>query len=163
MKRILVGTALLTCLAAPALGAPTLWQGDLFITAVNNAAACDAVSMQVADFARFNFRPKSVAGNGQSDLLSWNFQRSSGHMTPVGGVLDTATAATVRYIFSSAGFSQIANSPIVATVNPAAPAATTATVRVTITINNFYSSSIGALSGCNATFSGALTRRPPSP
>src|SRR5919106_6247157 len=107
MKRILVGTALLTCLAAPALAAPTLWQGDLFITAVNNAAACDAVGMEVADFARFHFRPKnngSVEGNGRSDLLSWNFQRSSGQLTPVGGVLHTADTATVRFISPSAAF-----------------------------------------------------------
>lgn len=160
MKGVLVGTALLTCLASPAMAATTLWQGDLFITAVNNVAACDAVNMQVAHFARFNFQPKSVAGNGVSDLLSWTFSRSSGQMTPGGGVLNTATRATVRYVFGSAKFSQIANSPIDATVSPAAPTGGTATVLMTVRINNIYSSSDAALSGCNATFSGVLTKRP---
>ena len=161
MKRVLASAALLalsaspaalfTCLAAPAMAATTLWQGDLFITAVNNVTACDAVNMQVAHFARFNFQPKSVAGNGVSDLLSWTFSRSSGQMTPGGGVLNTATRATVRYVFGSAKFSQIANSPIDATVSPAAPTGATATVLMTVRINNIYSSSGAALSGCNAT------------
>lgn len=159
MKRLLVGTALLTWLAAPALAAPTLWQGDLFITAVNDSAACDAVSMRVSDFARFSFRPKSVAGNGATDVIFWNFQRSSGHMLPDGGVLNTATTATVRYIHSSAAFSQVTASPIDATVSGEG----TATVLMTIRIDNIYSSSRNAPSGCNATFRGALTKRPPSP
>ena len=137
-------------------------QGDLFITAVNNATACNTVNMNIGDFARFVLRPKSVAGNGASELLTWHFSRSSGQLapTPAGTTLDAGTLATLRTIGGSAGFTQITNtSPFAASVVPA-PTLATASLAVEVTINNIYSSSAAALSGCNPTFKGVLGKKP---
>jgi hypothetical protein len=161
MKRTFVCGALLTSVFAnPASAAFTMWQGDLYIKSVVNvvAGACTAVNMQVGDFARFEFRPKNVGTNGATDLLSWTFSRSAGQVAPTGGSLDLATLATVRFISGSAGFTQVPNSPISATVTPSAPTAANTTIPITITINNIYSGS--AASNCNATFSGVVVKRP---
>ena len=161
MKRALICTALLACLAYPAQAANIMWQGDLFITAVNTAAACNAVNMKVGDFARFNFRPRNVGTNGNSDLLSWTLPRAAGQLQPNGGSLDAATQATVRTIFGSAGFSQHTNSAIAATVDPPIVGAGDNTVSLSIVINNFFSSPAPTpVSGCNVTFQGALSKRP---
>ena len=161
MNRALVCTVLLACFASPAMAAQTVWQGDLFIAEVNNATLCNAVNMKVGDFARFVLRPKSVAGNGATDLLSWTFPRAAGQLVPTGGSLDAATHATVRTISGSAGFSQ-RNSAIDATLSPAAPVAQRV-VAISIVINNFLSNHPPSpLSGCNVTFEGALTKRPTS-
>jgi len=159
MNRALVCTVLLASFASPAMAAQTVWQGDLFIAEVNNVSLCNAVHMKVGDFARFVLRPKSVAGNGTTDLLSWTFPRAAGQLVPTGGSLDAATQAVVRTISGSAGFSQ-RNSTIDATLIPAAPVAQS-TVTISIVINNFFSNQPPSpVSGCNVTFEGALTKRP---
>jgi hypothetical protein len=165
MKRLLAEVAVLGCLVSPAYAAgPTTWQGDLFITAVNNAAKCSAVNMNVGDFARGVFRPKSVSGNGPSDLLAWYFSRSAGQVVPTspgGGTLDGATAATVRIIYGSAGFNQFTGVTLTGVdVNPPAPTGATATVAIEITIANVYSSSPSTPSGCNITLKGTLAKKP---
>ena len=159
MNRALVCTVLLACFASPAMAAQTVWQGDLFITEVNNVSLCNAVHMKVGEFARFVLRPKSAAGNGTTDLLSWTFPRAAGQLVPSGGSLDAATLATVRSISGSAGFSQ-RNSAIDAILSPPAPVAQSI-VTISIVINNFLSNQAPSpASGCNVTFEGALIKRP---
>ncbi len=159
MKRTLVCTVLLACFASPAMAAQTVWQGDLFITEVNNASLCNAVNMKVGEFARFVLRPKSAPDNGTTDLLSWTFPRAAGQLVPSGGSLDAATLATVRSISGSAGFSQ-RNSTINAILSPPAPVAQRI-VTISIVINNFLSNQAPSpASGCNVTFEGALIKRP---
>ena len=159
MKRVLVCTVLLACFASPAMAAQTVWQGDLFITEVNNVTLCNAVNMKVGEFARFVLRPKSAPDNGTTDLLSWTFPRAAGQLVPSGGSLDAATFATVRSISGSAGFSQ-RNSTIDATLSPAAPVAQSI-VTISIIINNFLSNQAPSpASGCHVTFEGALIKRP---
>jgi len=161
MKGAIFGLAFAGGIAATPAAAFSLFQGDLFIIAVNNATACNTVNMQVSDFARFVYRPKSIAGNGTADFLSFNFSRSSGQLAPnPPATLDSGTVATLRTIGGSAGFSQIVNSGFNAVVSPPAPAAATQFVNVTVTINNIFSGS--TLSGCSPTFRGTLTRRPGS-
>jgi hypothetical protein len=161
MKRVLVCTVLLACFASQAMAAQTVWQGDLFITEVNNASLCNAVNMKVGEFARFVLRPKSAPDNGTTDLLSWTFPRAAGQLvpTPNGTSLDAATQAIVRSISGSAGFSQ-RNSAINATLSPAAPVAQSI-VTISIVINNFLSNQAPSpASGCHVTFEGALIKRP---
>jgi hypothetical protein len=159
MKRVLVCTVLLACFASQAMAAQTVWQGDLFITEVNNVTLCNAVNMKVGEFARFVLRPKSAPDNGTTDLLSWTFPRAAGQLVPSGGSLDAATVATVRSISGSAGFSQ-RNSAINATLSPAAPVAQSI-VTISIVINNFLSNQAPSpASGCHVTFEGALIKRP---
>ncbi len=166
MKRTLIVAALLPCLASSA-SAMALWQGDLFITAVNNAAACKAVGLNVGDFARGVFRARGVSDNGGTDLLSWHFGRSSGQLmpsAPTATTLNGATKATIRIIYGSAGYQQFAGaqaSTIAATVtNPVT--AGTAVVDITLTITNAYSKNPSTPSGCIATFKGSLAKRPGS-
>jgi hypothetical protein len=164
MKRVLVASALLAAVSTPAAAATIIWQGDLFITAVNNATACAAVNLKVGDFARFSYRPKNVAGstNGTFDQLGWQFARAAGHLTvPSSTNLDQATqAVAVRSINEDANFAQIMT-PIDGMVDPAGQITPDdTTVLVTLTINNIHSRSPGSLSGCHPTFSGALTKRP---
>jgi hypothetical protein len=166
MKRTFVTAALVAWLVVPAGAATTTWQGDMFITAISETSpgvSCKAVGLGVGDFARGVFRPKSVAGNGTSDLLAWHFARNAGQLaptTPAGGALNGATAATIRIIFGSAGFQQFTGAAISGVVvSPAAPTAATAAVTIQITINNAYSSAPATPSGCNITFKGTLGRR----
>jgi hypothetical protein len=157
---VLCGAFTLVCVASSAQAAFKVWQGDLFITAVNNQAACAAVNMNVGDFARGVFRPKSVAGNGRSDLLAWYFGRSAGQIAPA-SALNAATSATVRIIYGSAGFLQFNNAVLSGvTVNPAAPTTSTPTVTITVTAHDVYSSSTTTPSGCDITFTGTLAKRP---
>jgi hypothetical protein len=166
MKYTLIAAVLLTGIALPASAATTTWQGDLFIIAISETqpnVSCKAIGLGVGDFARGVFRPKSVAGNGNSDLLAWHFARNAGQLaptTPAGGVLNGATAANIRIIYGSAGFLEFKNTAISGvSVSPAAPLASTATVTIQITINNAYSSALNAPSGCNITFKGTLGKR----
>jgi len=161
MKGILLaGAALLTIAASPAHAVVYSWQGDLFITAVNDANACNAVGLHVGDFARGVFRPKNLGTNGTSDLLAWFFGRSAGNLQPNGGSLNGATAATVRIIYGSGGFKQVANVVLSgATVTPAAPTLSTPTIRITVTMVDAYPPQTG-VSNCDATFQGTLAKRP---
>ena len=73
MKRVLASAALLALSASPA-AALTLWQGDMFVTAVsetNPGTSCKKVDVAIGDFLRAVFRPKHLEGNGNSDLLSF--------------------------------------------------------------------------------------------
>ena len=63
-------------------------------------------------------------------------------------------------MLGSAGFAQIANTAINATVTPATVLVSTKTVVMTIVINDYFSSSPAQLSGCTVTFQGALSKRP---
>ena len=163
MKGILLaGAALLTIAASPAHAVTYSWQGDLFITAVNDANACNAVGLHVGDFARGVFRPKNIAGstNGTSDLLAWYFARSAGHLTPNGGSLNAATAARVRIIYGSGGFKDVTNVVLSgATVTPNPVVLNTQTVKITFTMVDAYPPQTG-VSNCDATFQGTLAKRP---
>lgn len=160
MKRLLAGAALLACVGSPAYAATFYsWQGDLFVTAINSTANCNAVGMHVGDFARGVFRPKGLGSNGTIDVMSWHFSRSSGQIAPSPGpALNGATKATVRTIFGSGGFNQIANVPITATVAPASPAISTPIVTLTVTITDIYTGF--TQSNCDITFKGKLAKRP---
>jgi hypothetical protein len=163
MKRtILAGAALLAVAATPADAAFYSWQGDLFVTAVNNATACSAVGWSVGSFARGVFRPRNLDQNGPNDLLAWHSPRTAGQLAAT-GPLNGETVATIRIIYGSGGFAQFNNAPISgAMVSPAAPMITTPTVRITLTIPNAYSSPPPAApSGCDLTLNGTLAKRLP--
>ena len=162
MKGILLaGAALLTIAASPAHAVVYSWQGDLFVTVDSaNAAACAAVGLRNGDFARGVFRPRNVGTNGSSDMLAWYFGRSAGHLQPNGGVLNGATAATVRIIYGSGGFKQVANAVLSGvTVAPAAAIQSTPRISVTVTMVDTYPPQTG-VSNCDATFQGTLIKRP---
>jgi hypothetical protein len=165
IKYLLATTGVLACVASPASAASfTLWQGDLFITAVNDATACGAVSMHVGDYARAVFRPKSVPGNGASDLLAWYFPRSAGQIvpttSPTAGQLNGATAATIQIIYGSAGYNRFVGAVLSGvTVNPAAPATSNPSVFIQATIHDAYSSKSSIPSGCDITLKGTLGKR----
>jgi len=119
--------------------------------------------MHVGDYMRAVFRPKSVAGNGTSDLLAWFFPRSAGQIvptSPAGGQLNGATAATIQIIYGSAGFNRFTGvvlSNVV--VNPAAPAASDPSVFIQATIQDAYSSKPTIPSNCDITIKGTLGKR----
>ena len=161
MKRtLLAGAALLAVAATPAHAAFYSWQGDLFVTAVNNVNACNAVGWSVGNFARGVFRPRNLDQNGPNDLLAWHSPRTAGQLAAT-GPLNGETAATIRIIYGSGGFQQFNNTPISgATVTPPAPMISTPTVRITVTIPNAYSSSPSTPSGCDLTLIGTLAKKP---
>jgi hypothetical protein len=162
MKRVLASFALLALFASPA-AALTLWQGDMFVTAIsetNPGTSCKKVNVAVGDFFRSVFRPKGLTDNGNNDLLSFVGSDSAVQLvptTPAGGTLNGATAGAVRTIYGSAGFRQFTNVAFSGTtVTPAAPLADTPTVAIEITIKNVFSLSPATPSGCDATYAGSL-------
>ncbi len=162
MKRVICFAALLALSASPA-AALTLWQGDMFVTAVsetNPGASCKNVNVAVGDFFRAVFRPKLLGGNGKNDLLSFVGPQSAVQLfptTPTGGMLNGATAGTTRFIYDSAGFHKFDNVELSGTtVTPAAPLADTPTVAIEITIKDVFSTNAARPSGCNATYAGSL-------
>ena len=160
MKRTLLAAMTLACIASPA-SAITVWQGDLFVTAVVGGAACTAVNMAKGNYARGIFRPKNVADNGTSDLLSWHFAGSSGQVVPTGGSLNGATKGIVRIIYGSAGFNQFNNWTLSgADVTPDAPTAANQTVDIQVTIQDIYSKNPTTPSNCDVTFKGTLAKKP---
>src|SRR5687767_4670317 len=163
MKRVLASAVSLALFASPA-AALTVWQGDMFVTAINEtnpATSCKNVDVAVGDFFRAVFRPKHVAGNGQNDLLSFVGAQNAVQLfptTPAGGTLNGATAGTTRIIYDSAGFHKFDNVELSGTtVTPAAPLADTPTVAIEITIKDVLSIHPTRPSGCNATYAGNLT------
>jgi hypothetical protein len=161
MKRtLLAGAVLFAAAASPAHAVTYSWQGDLFVTGVNDANACGAVGLRVGAFARGVFRPKNLGTNGTSDFLAWHFPGNAGHLQPNGGSLNAATLATIRIIYGSGGFKQITNNSLTgATVTPANPPINQPTIKIVVTINNAYPPQTGS-SNCNATFTGTLAKRP---
>ena len=162
MKRVLASFALLALFASPA-AALTLWQGDMFVTAIsetNPGTSCKKVNVAVGDFFRSVFRPKGLTDNGNNDLLSFVGSDSAVQLvptTPAGGTLNGATAGAVRTIYGSAGFRQFTNVAFSGTtVIPAAPLADTPAVAMEITIDNVFSPNAARPSGCNATYAGSL-------
>ncbi|HET7679940.1 MAG TPA: hypothetical protein VFK79_07370, partial [Xanthobacteraceae bacterium] len=154
MKRAFASATLLALFASPA-AALTLWQGDMFVTAIsetNPGISCKAVNVAVGDFNRSVFRPKNLTDNGPNDLLSFVGSRSAVQLVPTapaGGTLDGATAGTVRIIYGSAGFNQFAGVAFSgANVVPPAPLAGTAIVTIQITIANVFSKNAATPSGC---------------
>jgi hypothetical protein len=160
MKGILLaGAALLTIAASPAHAVTYSWQGDLFVTAVNDANACGAVGLRVGDFARGVFRPKGLGTNGANDMLAWYFGRSAGHLQ-ASGSLHGATAATVHIIYGSGGLKKVVGAVLSgATVSPNPVALNTQAVRITFTMVDAYPPQTG-VSNCDATFQGTLAKRP---
>jgi hypothetical protein len=162
MKRALASAALLALFASPA-AALTLWQGDVFVTAIsetNPGTSCKKVNVAIGDFFRSVFRPKGLTDNGNDDLLSFIGSDSAIQLvptTPAGGTLNGATAGTARTIYGSAVFRQVTNVAFSrTTVTPAAPLADTPTVRIEITIKDVFSENAVTPSGCDATYTGSL-------
>ena len=162
MKRVLASAASLALFASPA-AALTLWQGDIFVTAISETTpgtSCKKVNVAVGDFFRAVFRPKHLGGNGNSDLLSFVGSQSAVQLfpaTPAGGTLNGATAGTTRIIYGSAGFHKFDNVELSGTtIKPAEPLADTPTVRIEITIEDVFSTNAARPSGCNATYAGSL-------
>src|SRR4051812_5610746 len=71
MKRTLTAAALFVGLITSAIAAPPTWQGDMFVTAVSNAANCSAVNVSAGDFYRTILRPKGLTvDSGPADLIA---------------------------------------------------------------------------------------------
>ena len=162
MKRVLASAALLAWFASPA-AALTLWQGDMFVTAIRETTpgtSCKKVDVAVGDFSRAVFRPKHLAGNGENDLLSFVGAKNAVQLfptTPAGGTLNGATAGTTRIIYGSAGFHKFTDVEFSGTtVTPAEPLADTPSVRIEITIKDVFSTNAARPSDCNATYAGSL-------
>jgi hypothetical protein len=164
MKRTLIAAALFAGLITHAGAAPPTWQGDMFITAVNSLANCNAVNLVVGDFARTILRPRNLTGeSGPIDLIAFHFNRSAVQLvptTPAGGVLNGATAATIRIIYGSSGFNQFTGNAITASLSPYPVLLATPDVSVTMTIANAYSKGPPSPpSNCNITVRGVLGKR----
>lgn len=162
MKRAIASAALLALFASPA-AALTLWQGDMFVTAIsesNPGTSCKNVDVAVGDFVRAVFRPKGLQDNGNTDLLALIGADSAVQLiptTPAGGTLNRATAGTVRTISGSARYGQLPNVEFSGvTVTPAAPVVDTPSVEIEITIKNIFSIKPATPSGCTATYAGSL-------
>src|SRR6476620_2494132 len=122
MKRAFIVASLLAGLVVPAAAAPPTWQGDMFVTAVSNAANCTAVNVSVGDVSRTKLRPKGLAADsGTADLIAFHSNRSAVQVvpsSPTTTTLNGATAATTRVIYGSAGFNQFTAVPITASLSP---------------------------------------------
>ena len=137
------------------------WQGDLFVTNVNDPAACSAIGLNIGTFGRGVFRPKGLGTNGTVDLLAFHMSRSAFHLAPTGdGNLHQATAATVHYLYGSGGFRESTNVALSGvTVAPnSGYTENTATFKIKLQVKNIFPPQVGP-SGCNATFQGTLARR----
>jgi hypothetical protein len=164
MKRALIAAALFGGLMTSAAAAPPTWQGDMFVTAVSNAANCTAVNVAVGDFYRTILRPKGLAADsGTADQIAFHSNRASIQLKPTAPTttsLNGATAATVNVIYGSAGYNQFTGVPITATLIPYPVALATASVTITMTMNNVFSKPAPSLpSGCNITIRGVLGKR----
>jgi hypothetical protein len=163
MKRALIAAALFAGLMTSAAAAPPTWQGDMFVTAVSNAANCTAVNVAVGDFYRTVLRPKSLtADSGPADLIAFHSNRSAVQVvpsSPTSTTLNGATAATTRVIYGSAGFNQFTAVPITASLSPYPVALATASVTITMTMNNVFSKNSATPSNCNITIRGVLGKR----
>jgi hypothetical protein len=162
MKRALIAAASLAYFASPASAAPPTWQGDTFITAVNSAANCKAVGLAVGDFARTILRPRNLTSeSGASDLIALHMNRSAVQVVPSGsgGVLNGATAATIRIIYGSSGFNQFTGVPITASLSPYPVLSGTASVTVSMAITDAFSKSAATPSNCDITLNGVLGKR----
>lgn len=155
MRRLFI--AILTLLATTiSASAQKIWQGDMFITAVNDAVVCNAGRVNVGDFYRGVFRKGGLAGNPATDTLAFFPSRGAIQVAPDGGVLNEATTATVRYIFGSSGFSQLTGVSIApTTVAPVPVKNTTLVVTISVIIPDIF-----GVTGCDATLVGRLGKRP---
>jgi hypothetical protein len=163
MKRTLTAAALFVGLITSAVAAPPTWQGDMFVTAVSNAANCSAVNVSVGDFYRTILRPKGLTvDSGPADLIAFHSNRAAVQLKPTAPTatsLQGATAATSNTIFGSAGYAQIAGVVITASLSPYPVVLATASVTVSMTINNVFSKNAATPSGCNITIRGVLGKR----
>jgi hypothetical protein len=167
MKRSIFGALIVGCIASPVHAASITWQGDVFITAVNDAQACAAQFLNVGTFGRAVFRPRNLGTNGATDTLSIVFARNAFHVTPtttpVAGSLHQATQARVRYINGyingAAGFIDATGVVLSGvTVNPnSGYTANTPTFKINLTLQDIYPQP--GPSGCTPTFQGTLAKR----
>jgi hypothetical protein len=79
--------------------------------------------------------------------------------SPTATTLNGATAATTRVIYGSSGFNQFTAVPITASLVPYPVALATASVAITMTINNVFSKNSTTPSNCNITVKGVLGKR----
>jgi hypothetical protein len=163
MKRTIFGALIVGCMASPVHAASITWQGDVFITAVNNAEACAAQFLHVGTFGRAVFRPRNIGTNGATDTLSIVFPRNAFHVapttTPAAGSLHQATQARVRYINGAAGFIDapgVVLSGVTVTPN-SGYTANTPTFKINLTLQDIYPQP--GPSGCTPTFQGTLAKR----
>jgi hypothetical protein len=166
MKRTLLCAAFITALSVPAFAVAPTWQGDMFVTVISEVSpgvSCKNVNVAVGDFYRTVLRPKNLtAESGTSDLIAFHSNRSAIWLkptSPVVGQLNGATQASINIIYGSSGFNAFTARPITASVSPYPVALTTASVTVTMTIQNVFSKDAVTPSGCNATVKGVLGKR----
>lgn len=142
---------LLSGTALPAF-ATEVWQGDMFITAASTACAADGWTIN--DYMRAVYRPANLVDNGIDSKLSLIGPRNAQRYL----VANAAFAGSGTYqgvmITSRANLQSWTSTFSSATVMPT-PTATTQTVVVKATINNF-----GDVIGCKVTLRGSLGRRP---
>jgi hypothetical protein len=139
--------------AEPAAAAPTVWQGDLFITSATSA--CTSFDINTASFFRAVYRPDIApppAGQAK-EALSIVSGRSA-------VILEASTlrgkgAPSSIVIGSEAEFFGPETISVNLTITPSTIKATTPAVEISGSINNFFN-----ISGCTVGVVGALGLRP---
>ena len=156
MKYTLTTTAVILAMTAAA-NAQTVWQGDLFVTAVTSACNSPVVALNVGDFIQAILAPKNLSGNGSSDSLNVFLPRGAAYnIVPQNGTLNAATAFKLVGIHhdGTAG-SSTPSSQGPFSVSPSTIASVTPSVTLSFTWHGY-----DGVSGCSVSFQGVLTRRP---
>lgn len=165
MKYGLTTTAIALAMSVAANAAttipPTLWVGDMFITVDSTSAsgACGGAGIATGDSVQAIFAPKNLPGNSTTtDQFSAFFRRGSAILiVPSSGTFSSTTSQNSAFTVID-GVTTLNKTSTMKPVS-VSPAelkiiATTPSVTISFSVSGFL------VSGCNATFKGALGLRP---
>ena len=157
MKRIVkAGIAgILLAAATSSASAIEVWQGNLFITAANNA--CNGTPWTVNTFFTAVYRPSGLSNNGGSTRLALFLTRYAATYAVSGALSGNGQYQATR-ITPAASVFDWSGTYAKASVKPASPTATTKTVVVKVQLAKF-----GNTGKCKVTLQGSLGKRPDDP
>ena len=154
---VLAGGVLASVLAAgePAAAAtPTVWQGDLFVTAVS--PGCASGRVVVGDFYRGVLRP--LQSGVTVEALSFVSERSAFLLQAPAGHTLGKVKATSTDIGGRAAFDRVVGgAPVTLTILPATITTRTPSVQIKGTVGNFFNISSPS---CIVGITGVLGLRP---
>ncbi len=128
---------LLTTRAAAAATTPTVWQGDVFFTAVSSTCTTDGIA-SVGGFNEIVYRPDLVFGESP-EALSLITTRSAYLLeAPSGKTLRTRNATADVTLLSSRADVILGTTTVTLKFKPAKITATTPVVQISGTINNLF-------------------------
>lgn len=156
MKRIFAAAilSLATAAAANAATAPTIWQGDVFITSFTGPCSTYAG----ATVGQAIYAPAGLSGNGTNDQLALFLTQGAAHQAqPAGSATTFNGATTLNWLDITKLASINRQTGMTGELITITPAATSTTQTVTVSISKLMAA-YG--DGCFATMQGALSVRP---